>query len=175
MNLISITWLESFTSNLLADILVAILIGVVFYRWIERSEKWNEKKENQKITANLITAELKFNMEQLPKLIRETPKGNLVFPALDTSAWDIIDKTEFLSFFKPENTAEILKIYRRIKNINKMYDDLLENSNWVAEGRITIVRKEFLDVFIERCNELLRFLESFFAEITQRKIKKNSL
>lgn len=171
---ISQSWIESFTSNFFGDLLVAILVGIFFYRWIEQKQKWQERRENQKITANLIAAELKFNKEQLPKLIKETPRGNIVFPALDTAAWDIIDKTEFLSFFKPENTAEILKIYRRIRSVNKMYDDLLENSNWVAEGRVTIVRQEFLDHFIHRCNELLEYLEGFFQRLNYGKEKTNS-
>ena len=174
MNLISGSWIESFTSNFFADILVAVAIGIFLYKWIEKREKWQERKENNKIIANLIAAELKFNKEQLPKLIQETPKGNLVFPALDTSAWDIIDKAEFLSFFKPENTADILKIYRRVRSINKMYDDLLENSNWAATGRVTIVRREFLDAFIDRCKELSQYLDDFFAEIELRKKIKES-
>lgn len=123
------TWFGSFTSNLFSEALVVLILGIFVYKWLEGRARWQERKANQKIVANLIASELKHNRKQLKFLISESPKGNLVFPALETSAWDIIDKTEFLSFYKPENIADILNIYRRTRSINKMYDSLLESSN----------------------------------------------
>lgn len=166
------TWLGSFTSNLFSDVLVAIFLGVLLLRWLDKVEKRKERKENNKIITNLIASELEYNQKQLKLLISETPKGNVVFPGLETSVWDIIDKTEFISFYRPENIADILNIYRRIKSINRMYDALLESSNWTVSGRVTIVRKEFVDKFTERCEESLNYLNDFFADIEYRRVIK---
>lgn len=166
------SWIGSFTANLFSEAIVVIILGIIVYRWIENRDRLRERKENQKVVENLIVSELNYNRDQLKKLISESPKGNLVFPGLETSVWDIIDKTEFLSFYKPENIADILNIYRRTKSINRMYDALLESSNWVVKNRMITVREEFMDPFVYRCKELLNYLDDFFGEIERRKKKK---
>lgn len=170
------TWFDNFTANLVSEAITTLLLGIFLFGWIEKTNKTKERKENQKVIANLIAAELEYNRKKLNSLIMETPKGNVVFPALASSAWNSIDKPEFISFYKPQDLANILQIYRRVEIINKMYDSLLETSNWAAIGRISIVRAEFLNIFINESNGLKEMLDRFFAGIKRKSdIKMNGL
>lgn len=170
------TWLGNFTFNLFSDAFTTIILGIFLFMWIDKLQRRKEKRENHKIIASLIAAELQYNQKTLKELIAATPKGDVIFPALSDSAWNSIDKPDFINFYKPQDLANVLDIYRRIGGINKMYDSLLEASNWAVSGRIAIVRKEFLDVFTKKCNELLNIIDDFFAGVERkREIKKNGL
>lgn len=169
-------WWGSFTANLLSEVIVVVILGFFILKWVESLQRRKEKKENHKVIASLIAAELEHNRKQLKRLIELTPKGDVIFPCLATSAWDSIDKPDFISFYKPHDLADILNIYRRTKAINTMYESLLESSNWAVSGRVTIVRREFLDIFIKHCDSLLIILNEFFAGIERKRdIKKAGL
>src|SRR4030066_678115 len=109
------TWLGNFTSNLFSDVAVAVILGFVIFKWIENSQRRKERRENHKIIASLIAAELKYNQGKLQELITHTPKGDIVFPALTNSAWESIDKPDFINFYKPKALADTFQIYYRLK------------------------------------------------------------
>jgi len=170
------SWWGGFTANLFSDIVVAVILGFLVFKWIENTQRRKERKENHKVIASLIAAELQHNQGQLKKMIAHTPKGDVIFPTLTSSVWNSIDKPDFINFYKSQDLADILQIYYRIGNVNKMYDSLLQASNWATSGRITIVRKKFLDIFIKNCKDLLKLLDDLFAGVERkREIKKHGL
>ncbi|KKR76620.1 MAG: hypothetical protein UU21_C0006G0011 [Candidatus Levybacteria bacterium GW2011_GWA2_40_8] len=67
---------ENFIANLLADAIVAFLIGFLLVWWINRRDKKSEKleeeknlKEKLKVEVNMIWGEIEYNRNQLKVMI----------------------------------------------------------------------------------------------------------
>ena len=170
---------ENFIANLLADAIVAFLIGFLLVWWINRRDKKSEKleeeknlKEKLKVEVNMIWGEIEYNRNQLKVMISNLPKANFIFPALEVSAWNILDKSFVRERLKVKDFADILHIYNRVKTINKMYYLMLEQVNWIEEGEKRTVKKFYIDAIVDRCKELLSYIEEVFPEeIINKKIK----
>ena len=170
---------ENFIANLLADAIVAFLIGFLLVWWINRRDKKSEKleeeknlKEKLKVEVNMIWGEIEYNRNQLKVMISNLPKANFIFPALEVSAWNILDKSFVRARLKVKDFADILHIYNRVKTINKMYYLMLEQVNWIEEGEKRTVKKFYIDAIVDRCKELLSYIEEVFPEeIINKKIK----
>lgn len=167
--MIQSSWWEAFTSNLVADLLVALFIGFLLVKYVDRKEQKELRKEQQIQVANLIWSELRLNREQLDLLILHIPKGDLVFPALETSVWEIIDKQAFINYFKFEDIHKIISIYARSITINRMYDLLLNNVDWPLEKEKVEIDAQFVGAFIHRCKELTTLMDNFADEIKSRR------
>lgn len=163
------SWWGAFTSNLAANLLVAIIVGVLLVGYIERKKQKRLRKDQQTQVANLIWSELRLNRQQLDVLMLHVPKGNLVFPALETSVWEIIDKQALIDYFKFEDIHKIISIYARSITINRMYDLLLNNTDWPLKKEKAGIDIQFVEAFIYRCKELTTLMDSFADEIKSRR------
>lgn len=163
------TWLGSFTANLLSDSLTASVVGILLYRVLESKSEREKKKTQQEIVANLIWSELYHNRQHLDKIIDHLPKGDLVFPALESSVWDSIDRQSFIDFFQFEDTHKIIGIYARTKTINEMYDTLLGKVDWVTGDSVETVGGKFMEAFIKRCEDLTGTMDELAAVIKERR------
>lgn len=169
---------ENFFANLFADILVAFVIGIAITKYIDNKNKKKEqeliekeRKEKLKITANMLWAEIEHNRKQLKLMIVELAKPNLPYPALETSAWETIDKTIIMDGLKVKDFADLLHIYNRIKTINMMYYSMLDKVNWIEDVKPKpIVQGQFMDKLIDRCKEAL----SYINEVIPEDFKKQS-
>lgn len=157
-------FLESFFANLLSEGIVATLIGLILYRYFEAKSKEKERKQKLKIASNMLWGEIDRNRGRLKLMIRYMPRGDLVTPGLETSAWDVLDKSLIIDYLNLDDVASILGIYAQSKTINDHYEMLLENVNWITEAAKTTVKKEFIDQFIERCKNLLNDINEFIPE-----------
>ena len=159
---------SNFLSNLIAD---GVIIGSVLFileRHFSRkdeerkeTEKEKRRKENLRIAVNMLWSEIEYNRGQLNLLIEnlsQRPRPNLIYPALDTSYWEVIDHQQLIDGLKPESTADLLKIYNRVYTINKMYYQMLDKVEWILLGTDSTVRREFIDQIIFRSKELLDFI-----------------
>lgn len=159
------TWLGSFTANLCAGFFVASLVGILIARILDRKSKHKEKEERQERIANLIWGELRNNRKQLSTIIKNMPNDRLVFPALETSVWESIDRQSFIDFSNFKDTYKIIGIYARTRTINKMYGMLLDKIDWVTGRKIENIDPKFMDPFIRRCKELANYMDEFRDEI----------
>ena len=178
--LLSQNFHEGLIANLVADMIVGLIIGLIITRYLDSREKKNEKdgleiqrKEKLKMAVNMLWSEIEYNRSQLKLMIDSLPKTNLVYPALETSTWDIIDRPLIIDSLKPNDVANILHIYNRIKTINNMYYSMLNRVNWIEEGKKPIIKKMFMDAVVDRCKELKTYIdevipENLFKEINSK-------
>lgn len=170
--LTSVNFLENFIANLFADILVATIFGIVIVKYFEARDKSKAKKEEDKdrkeklkIAANMLWAEIKYNRTQLKILIQEFPKRNLPYPALETSAWETIDKKIIIDGLKVKDVADLLHIYNRMKTINMMYYSMLDKVNWIEDLKEKpVIKEEFMKMLIDRCKEALKYINEVIPE-----------
>lgn len=170
----------NFSANLIAD---GFIIGLVFFilnRYTGKKDEERKKLENEaarreklKIVINMLWAEVEHNRIQLRLIIdnlSQRPRPNLVYPALETSAWEIIDKNLIIDELKLIDFSNLLKIYNRIYTINKMYYSMLDKIEWILLGKDSTVRHEYIDGIIDRSKELLSFIDEVFPEKKYSKI-----
>ncbi len=180
-NFLSDFW-PNFWSNLIAD---GLIIGVATFlltrHFSKKDEKQkeiakeSERREKLKIAANMLWAEVEHNRKQLKLIISnlsQRPKPNIVYPALEVSAWEIIDRQLLIDGLKLKDFANLHKIYNRTYTINKMYYTMLDKIEWILLGKDSTVRKEYVDGIIERSKELLEYIgEVFPTEFIKEKMK----
>lgn len=179
--LISQNFLENFFANLFADILVAIVIGIFITKYLdskdkrsEHEQKEKERKEKLKIAANMLWSEIEYNRGQLKLMIVELAKPNLIYPALEISAWEIIDKKIIMDGLKVKDFADLLHIYNRIKTINMMYYSMLDKVNWIEDVKPKpVVKGVFMSRLIKRCEEALSYINEVIPEGLKDEAKKN--
>lgn len=173
MNLFDInTWIGNFTSNFVADVIVAFIFGIVVTKLLERKDKTNELIENKKksreklqLAAVMLWDEIEHNRNQLKILIKELPRRNIPYPAVEISAWEVVDKKIVIDGLKVKDVKALLYIYNRMKTINSMYSIIIDKAN-LADGSIKkpVIKREFLYAFIKRCEEALVFIDKYIPE-----------
>lgn len=169
------SWVGNFSANLFSDVIVAVIIGVVISRYIEDKNRSKEQKEKLKIAVNMLWSEIEHNRKQLKILIRELPKPNLPYPALETSAWDLIDKKIIIDGLKVKDFANLIHIYNRVKTINMVYYSMLDKVNWIEDLKIKpVIKREFMDKLIDRCKELLDYINEVIPETLKDDLKNKS-
>ncbi len=163
---------ENFFANLFADILVAIVIGIIITKYLESNDKKKEaeakekeRKEKLRIATNMLWSEIEYNRKKLKLMVVELAKQNIPYPALETSAWETIDKTIIMDGLKVKDFANLLGIYNRFKTVNMQYYTLLDKINWIEtiDPKPT-VKGEFMDSLIDRCEETLKFINGVIPE-----------
>lgn len=165
---LSMFW-ENFWPNFFANLVVDGLIVVAVLRYLEKSDSQKEeaernkkRKENLHIAVNMLWAEIEHNRTQLNLLVTnlsQRPRPNIVYPALETSAWEVIDRKQISEGLKPRDFSNLLKIYNRVYTINRMYYQMLDKIEWILLGTDSTVRREYIDGIIDRSRELLNFIE----------------
>lgn len=174
----------NFFANLVAD---GLIIGTTLFL-IERHfrrkddskreiESEKARKENLRIVVNMLWEEVEHNRKQLKLLIDnlgKRPRPNLIYPCLETSAWEIIDRQLIIDGLKSKDSANLLKIYNRTYTVNKMYYQMLDKIEWIRLGTDSTIRTDFVDAVIDRSKELLSFIEEVFPdELIKSKVKRN--
>lgn len=176
---------ENFWPNFFANLIVdGLIVGVVFFileryfntkdRKIEEENREKQRKENLHIAVNMLWAEIEHNRIQLRLLIdnlSHRPRPNIIYPALETSAWEVIDRKQIFEGLKPKDFSNLLKIYNRVYTINKMYYRMLDKIEWILLGTDSTVRREYVDAIIDRSNELLEYIE----EVIPKDLIKNKV
>jgi hypothetical protein len=159
------SWWGNFSANIFSDILVACLIGIYLSRYFDNKEKRKEQKEKLRVAVSMLWGEIKHNKKQLKVMICELPKANLPYPALEISAWETIDNRLIIDGLKVEDVANLLKIYNRTKTINMMYYTMLDKVNWIEDlQKKPIIKAEFINKLVDRCVELLDFINEVIPE-----------
>jgi hypothetical protein len=164
---------DNFWPNFFANLVVDGLIvgGILFIlerhfnykdRKTEEEAREKRRKENLRIAVNMLWAEIEHNRKQSKLLVDnlgKRPKPNIIFPALETSAWEIVDKNLIFEGLNARDFSNLLKIYNRVYTINRMYYKMLDKIEWILLGTDSTVRREYVDAIIDRSNELLDFIE----------------
>ena len=160
---------DNFLPNFLANLIVDGLIVVAVLRFLDnkdsqkaQAERDNRRKENLRYAVNMLWAEIEHNRIQLSLLITnlgQRPRPNLVYPALESSAWEIVDKNLIFEGLKSKDFSNLLKIYNRVYTVNRMYYQMLDKVEWILLGTDSTVRREYVDAIINRSKELLDFIE----------------
>jgi hypothetical protein len=155
--------------NFVANLIVDGLIVVAFIRYLEKRDSQKEetkrekrRKENLHIAVNMLWAEIEHNRKQLSLLIvnlSQRPRPNIIYPALESSAWEVVDRKLIFEGLKSRDFSNLLKIYNRIYTINRMYYQMLDKIEWILLGTDSTVRREYVDGLIDRSKELLDFIE----------------
>ena len=167
LNFFDISFWKNFTSGLSYTI-ISLILGIPIALFINRQtikfENRNKEKnikDKLKTAANLIWTELNFNKKQLKIMITHMPKGDLVTPSLASSSWDSIDKDLIDNYLKIETAVKLRGIYERVFTINNLYNSMIDKVNWITEGKRTTIKKQFMDLYIDRCSELLDYINEF--------------
>lgn len=174
---------ENFWPNFFANLVVDGLIVVAVLRYLEKRDSQKEKverekrrKENLRIAVSMLWAEIEHNRIQLNLLIKnlgQRPRPNIIYPALETSAWEIIDKKQIFEGLKPKDFSNLLKIYNRVYTVNRMYYQMLDKIEWILLGTDSTVRREYIDGIINRSKELLGFIEEVVPhDLIQKKAQE---
>lgn len=174
----------NFLANLIAD---GLIIGSALFfleRYLHKKDEIKKeakkeriRKENLKIAVNMLWGEIRHNRDQLNLIIEnldQRPRPNIVYPALETSVWEVVDRQQIIDGLKPKDSANLLKIYNRVYTINKMYYQMLDKVEWILLGTDSTVRREFVDAIIDRSRELLSFIEEVFPQELLNKINEKS-
>jgi len=126
----------NFAANLVADGVIALLVFFLLERYFNKKDELQKvaqlekrRKDNLRIAVNLLWVEIEHNRVQLNLLVRnlsQKPRPNIIYPALETSAWEITDRQQLIDGLKPKDFANLLKIYNRVYTVNKMYYKMLD-------------------------------------------------
>lgn len=176
---------DNFWPNFFANLMVDGLIvgGVLFVleryfntkdRKAEEENREKQRKENLHIAVNMLWAEIEHNRIQLKLLVEnlsQRPRPNIIYPALESSAWEVIDRKQIFEGLKPKDFSNLLKIYNRVYTVNRMYYQMLDKIEWILLGTDSTVRREYIDGIINRSKELLDFIE----EVIPKDLIKNKV
>jgi len=158
-------WIGNFSANLFSDILVAIIFGIIISNIINNREKNKENKEKLIIIVRTLWLEIEHNRNQLKIMISELSKPNFPYPALETSAWELIDKQLIMDGLKVKDFENLLFIYNRIKTVNMIYYSMLDKVNWIEDlKQKPAIKEEFMIKLIERCEEVLSYINEVIPE-----------
>lgn len=159
----------NFIASLVADGLIIGLALFLLERYLNKKDELQKeagqekrRRSNLRIAVNMLWAEIEYNREQLNMLIEnlsKRPKPNIIYPALETSAWEVIDRKQIIDGLNPRDFANLLKIYNRVYTVNRMYYAMLDKIEWILLGKDSTVRREYIDGIISRSKELLEFIE----------------
>jgi len=174
----------NFFANLIVDGLIVggVLFALERYfntkdRKIEEENREKQRKENLHIAVNMLWAEIEHNRVQLKLLVEnlsQRPKPNIVYPALETSAWEVIDRKQIFEGLKPKDFSNLLKIYNRVYTVNKMYYQMLDEIEWILLGTDSTVRREYIDGIVNRSKELMDYIEEVIpSDLVKNKSKSN--
>jgi hypothetical protein len=165
---------ENFWPNFLANLLVDGLIVVLVLRYLEKKDKQSEeakkertRKENLKVVVNMLWAEIEHNKGQLKLLITclsKRPKPDLIYPALEVTAWEVADRQQLIDSLTPNSFADLLGIYNRTYSLNKMYYALMDKVEVIIAGKESTVKEEYIEKILFRAKELLAFIEAAIPE-----------
>ena len=179
---------NNFWSNFLANLIVdGLIVGVVFFvlgryfntkdRKAEEENREKQRKENLHIAVNMLWAEIEHNRIQLKLLVEnlsQRPRPNIIYPALESSAWEVIDRKQIFEGLKPRDFSNLLKIYNRVYTVNRMYYQMLDKVEWIILGTDSTVRREYIDGIIDRSKELLSFIDEVIPrKLVEEKLKKS--
>jgi len=142
----------SFTSNMLAGILLALIFGLVLTSVMSHFSTRRKVKEQRRKFLEFIERELKKNTTSLTAGLEELPKGNLPYPLFEVSAWKVSVNSSLLDNMEVELVHPILYSYNRIWAANDLYQSLLEayferlaRPSEASEKRYLFFRKTLLD------------------------------
>lgn len=155
-------FLSNLFSNLIADAIIAIGVGIYITGSIEKKEKFKEKRRNIKVLKEMLLDEIRHNRKQLELMVENFPIPNLVYPALETTVWESIDKNFFFNELTTDEIKHVVSIYNRFKSINKIYYSMLDKVNWIEEGKKPIIKGKFMDGLIARCREASKYINKNF-------------
>lgn len=183
-NLFNTMFWENFWPNFFANLVVDGLIVVALLRFLDKRDSQNaqierdkRRKENLRIAVNMLWAEIEHNRVQLSLLITnlgQRPRPNLIYPALESSAWEVVDRKLIFEGLKAKDFSNLLKIYNRVYTVNRMYYQMLDKVEWILLGTDSTVRREYIDGIIDRSKELLYFIDEVIPrELVEKKLKKN--
>ena len=167
-------FLPNFVANLLADGLIIGLALFLLERYFHKrdeaqkeSKERRQRRENLKVSVNMLWSEIEHNRTQLKMLVEnlsQRPKPNIIYPALETSAWEVVGRQQIMEGLQPKDFANLLKIYNRTYTVNKMYYQMLDKIEWILLGTDSTVRREYIEAIIGRSKELLTFIEEVFPK-----------
>lgn len=155
-------FVSNLLSNLIADSIIAIAFGIYISKRIEKKEKVKEEKKKVAVLKQLLLDEIMHNKSQLEIMIENLPIPNLVFPALETTAWENIGKDSLFNTLSPDEVKKFISLYNRTKSINMIYYMMLDKINWIEDVDKPIIKGEFMDNLIDRCSETLRYINKNF-------------
>jgi len=142
----------SFTSNMLAGILLTLIFGLVLTSVMSHFNTRRKVKEQRRKFLEFIERELKRNSTSLSAALAELPKGNLPYPLFEVSAWKVSVNSSLLDNMEVELVHPILSSYNRIWAANDLYQSLLEayferlaRPSEASEKRYLFFRKTLLD------------------------------
>jgi hypothetical protein len=142
----------SFTSNMLAGILLTLVFGLVLTSVMSHFSQRRKVKEQRRKFLEFIERELKRNTTSLTAALEELPKGNLPYPLFEVSAWKVSVNSSLLDNMEVELIHPILSSYNRIWAANDLYQNLLEayferlaRPSEASEKRYLFFRKTLLD------------------------------
>jgi hypothetical protein len=142
----------SFTSNMLAGILLTLVFGLVLTSVMSHYNARRKLKGQRRKFLEFIERELKRNTTSLTAALEELPKGNLPFPLFEVSAWKVSVNSSLLDNMDVELIHPILSSYNRIWAANDLYQSLLEayferlaRPSEASEKRYLFFRKTLLD------------------------------
>ncbi|MFA6603000.1 MAG: hypothetical protein WCT01_04325, partial [Candidatus Shapirobacteria bacterium] len=115
----------------------------------------------------------RIQLKLLVENLSQRPRPNIIYPALETSAWEVIDRKQIFEGLKPKDFSNLLKIYNRVYTVNRMYYQMLDKIEWILLGTDSTVRREYIDGIISRSKELLDYIEEVIpSNLAERKKKK---
>lgn len=172
----------NFWPNFLANLIVDGLIVILILRFLDKRdskkaelEREKRRKENLRIAVNMLWSEIEYNRIQLDLLVTnliQRPKPNIIYPALETSAWEVADKKLIFESLKPRDLSNLLGIYNRVYTVNRMYYKMLDKIEWILLGTDSTVRREYVDAIIDRSKELLTYIEEVIPkDLVKKKLE----
>ncbi len=171
----------NFWSNLLSSLLADGLFVGIGLLYIERKlaksdEEKRQKVKDKRMTENLkrevdmIWLEIEYNKIQLQLLIKslkKRPNPDLIYPALESATWENINRQHLFEGLNSDEYADLIAIYNRIRTVNKLYEVMIVKINWILEGKKSVVKEEYVDALIDRCQELLNFINEVASSKTK--------
>ena len=158
----------SFTSNLVAGVILTLLFGLVLSGIIGSYAEKKKAKEQRRKFLEFIERELRRNTTALTTALEELPRGNLPYPLFEVSAWKVSVNSSLLDNMDVDLVLPILSSYNRIWAANDLYGNLLESyferlakPSEASEKRYLFFRKTLLD----RLHDLQPKLSDSLSEI----------
>ena len=154
-------WGQQFSANLLADVLVAIAIGVLIAQWQQRRIEARQKGEKTKKLLELLQRELVEVHSQVSQwLAKALEEGWIPTSPLPTAGWKSISSGPLLDAVPSPLLSPLLKTYTAIEEANGLLPLLWDLSVGLAQSLSTAQknRARIREVMTSRCEEILNLV-----------------
>jgi len=112
-------WWGDFWANLAADILVALVVGIVLAQYLGIRSERQRRNELREKALELILTELRENREHVQFLKETWSKADIAVSYIRTEAWRLASENQLLQGLDTNLVDVLLKAYVELADVEK--------------------------------------------------------